>query len=197
MTDSRRPLLVTVPGATLRRALEQTPGGVPDGVELREWDLAGPPPVEPGTRIDLVVPPYMGAADRLGARSFSKALASATVHLTDDSAAMIAAPEIDIVIDATGNPAAGIRHVLACCTHGKHVVMVNVEADALAGGAGGGDGGANLGDGVGDGGEHGFRFSDGVALDPGCAARPWAMVGNPFGAGLPRCQLCRKVHLEW
>ncbi len=47
--------------------------------------------------------------------------------------ALIAAPEIEIVIDATGNPAAGIRHVLACCAHGKHIVMVNVEADALAG----------------------------------------------------------------
>ena len=46
---------------------------------------------------------------------------------------MIAAPEIDIVIDATGNPAAGIRHALAAFAHGKHVVMVNVEADALAG----------------------------------------------------------------
>ncbi|RZS68801.1 phosphoglycerate dehydrogenase-like enzyme [Agromyces ramosus] len=67
MTDARRHLLVTLPGATLRRELERTPGGVPDGVELREWGLAGPPPVEPGTRIDLVVPPYMGAADRLGA----------------------------------------------------------------------------------------------------------------------------------
>ena len=38
-----------------------------------------------------------------------------------------------MVIDATGHPAAGIAHVLACCEHGKHVVMVNVEADALAG----------------------------------------------------------------
>ena len=37
------------------------------------------------------------------------------------------------MIDATGIPAAGIRHVLACCEHGKHIVMVNVEADALAG----------------------------------------------------------------
>ncbi|HEX2185231.1 MAG TPA: SAF domain-containing protein, partial [Chloroflexota bacterium] len=27
----------------------------------------------------------------------------------------------------------GIRHALACCRHGKHVVMVTVEADALAG----------------------------------------------------------------
>ncbi|MFZ9379337.1 MAG: SAF domain-containing protein, partial [Burkholderiaceae bacterium] len=40
---------------------------------------------------------------------------------------------IDIVIDATGSPAAGIQHVLACCEYGKHIVMVNVEADALAG----------------------------------------------------------------
>ena len=37
------------------------------------------------------------------------------------------------MIDATGSPAAGIRHALLCCAHGKHIVMVNVEADALAG----------------------------------------------------------------
>lgn len=62
-----RPLLVTVPGATLRRALEQTTGGVPEGVELVEWDLAGPPPAAASGRpIDMVVPPYMGAAERLG-----------------------------------------------------------------------------------------------------------------------------------
>ncbi|MDR6905550.1 phosphoglycerate dehydrogenase-like enzyme [Agromyces sp. 3263] len=66
MTESPR-LLVTVPGATLRRALERTPGGVPDGVEVLQWDLEGPPPVASGRRIDLVVPPYMGAAARLGA----------------------------------------------------------------------------------------------------------------------------------
>ncbi|MDH3515098.1 MAG: Gfo/Idh/MocA family oxidoreductase [Gammaproteobacteria bacterium] len=59
--------------------------------------------------------------------------ALATVRFTDDAAALIAADEVEIVIDATGSPAAGIRHVLACCEHGKHVVMVNVEADALAG----------------------------------------------------------------
>ena len=35
--------------------------------------------------------------------------------------------------DATGSPSAGIGHVLACCAAGKHIVMVNVEADALAG----------------------------------------------------------------
>ena len=53
--------------------------------------------------------------------------------ITDDTAAQIAHPDTDVVIDATGNPAVGIRNVLACCEHRKHIVMVNVEADALAG----------------------------------------------------------------
>ena len=71
--------------------------------------------------------------ERIAAKSFDEARSKATTHITDDAMAMIASPHVDIVIDATGSPAAGIRHVLACCKHGKHVVMVNVEADALAG----------------------------------------------------------------
>ncbi len=46
---------------------------------------------------------------------------------------MIASPFVDIVIDATGSPAAGIRHALKAFAAGKHIVMVNVEADVLAG----------------------------------------------------------------
>ncbi|MDH3739438.1 MAG: Gfo/Idh/MocA family oxidoreductase, partial [Alphaproteobacteria bacterium] len=53
--------------------------------------------------------------------------------ITDDAMAVIAGDDIDVVIDATGSPAAGIAHALACCEHGKHIVMVNVEADVLAG----------------------------------------------------------------
>ena len=37
------------------------------------------------------------------------------------------------VVDATGHPGAGIRHARAAIAAGKHVVMVNVEADVLAG----------------------------------------------------------------
>jgi len=40
---------------------------------------------------------------------------------------------VDVVIEATGNPAAGIAHALQAIEAGKPVVMVNVEADALAG----------------------------------------------------------------
>jgi predicted homoserine dehydrogenase-like protein len=40
---------------------------------------------------------------------------------------------IDVVVEATGNPAVGIKHARAAIGGGKHVVMVNVEADVLAG----------------------------------------------------------------
>jgi predicted homoserine dehydrogenase-like protein len=57
----------------------------------------------------------------------------AQVSFVACGAELIASDRVEIVIDATGSPAAGIAHVLACCQHRKHVVMVNVEADALAG----------------------------------------------------------------
>ncbi len=71
--------------------------------------------------------------EKFGARSPAEAARGGATCVTDDAFAVIAAPEVEIVIDATGHPAAGIRHALACCAHGKHIVMVNVEADALAG----------------------------------------------------------------
>jgi predicted homoserine dehydrogenase-like protein len=47
------------------------------------------------------------------ARSFAAAAATGATFVTDDALALIASPEVEIVIDATGNPAAGIAHVLA------------------------------------------------------------------------------------
>jgi len=41
--------------------------------------------------------------------------------------------EVEIVIEATGSPAAGIAHARAAIAAGRHIVMVNVEADVLAG----------------------------------------------------------------
>jgi predicted homoserine dehydrogenase-like protein len=40
---------------------------------------------------------------------------------------------VDVVVEATGDPAAGIAHALAAIEARKPIVMVNVEADALAG----------------------------------------------------------------
>ncbi|MBV9553965.1 MAG: Gfo/Idh/MocA family oxidoreductase, partial [Alphaproteobacteria bacterium] len=44
-----------------------------------------------------------------------------------------AADDVDVVVEATGSPPAGIAHARAAIAAGKHVVMVNVEADVLAG----------------------------------------------------------------
>ena len=59
----------------------------------------------------------------------------AATHFTDDGASAAARDDVDVVIEATGNPRAGIAHARAAIAHGKHIVMVNVEADVLAGAA--------------------------------------------------------------
>ena len=46
---------------------------------------------------------------------------------------LAARDDVDVVIDATGHPEAGILHARAAIAGGKHIVMVNVEADVLAG----------------------------------------------------------------
>ena len=73
------------------------------------------------------------AEDRLGAAGIDAAAKQRSVCLTDDFQEIVNAGEIEVVIDATGDPAAGIRHALASIEAGKHIVMVNVEADVLAG----------------------------------------------------------------
>ncbi len=40
---------------------------------------------------------------------------------------------LDVIVEATGVPEAGARHAQAAIAHGKHVVMVNKEADATVG----------------------------------------------------------------
>ena len=56
-----------------------------------------------------------------------------SVHFTDDANAMMASGKVDVVVEATGNPAAGLNHARGAIKNGLHIVMVNVEADVLAG----------------------------------------------------------------
>ena len=57
----------------------------------------------------------------------------ARTRFTDDALDAMRAGDVDVVVEATGNPAAGIAHARAAFAAGKHIVMVNVEADVLAG----------------------------------------------------------------
>jgi predicted homoserine dehydrogenase-like protein len=54
-------------------------------------------------------------------------------RFVDDAAAMIALSEVEVVVEATGHAPAGISHARRAIREGKHIIMVNVEADVLAG----------------------------------------------------------------
>src|SRR4051794_17946158 len=65
--------------------------------------------------------------------SLGDAFKSGRTHITQDSSELIAFPDIEVIVEATGDPKAGIAHALRIIEHGKHVIMVNVEADVVAG----------------------------------------------------------------
>ncbi|MDA1097707.1 MAG: SAF domain-containing protein [Proteobacteria bacterium] len=70
---------------------------------------------------------------QIAAASLDDAMQSGATHIGDDAMALIAHPGLEVLIDATGDPRVGIRHCLAAIDNGKHVIMVNVEADVVAG----------------------------------------------------------------
>jgi predicted homoserine dehydrogenase-like protein len=54
-------------------------------------------------------------------------------QFTDSGLDACADDGVEVLIEATGSPTAGIAHALAAIEAGRHIVMVNVEADVLAG----------------------------------------------------------------
>ncbi|QIB33049.1 NAD(P)H-dependent oxidoreductase [Ancylobacter pratisalsi] len=89
---------------------------------------------------DLSAPRARAALERTGwdtdaavATSFDQALRTGRTMLTEDAEALISADGLDVVIEATGSPAAGAAHALKAIAHDRHIVMVTVEADVLVG----------------------------------------------------------------
>ena len=90
-------------------------------------------PSTPGLRVSAIAdlePDRARAACR--AAGWSDDLVAATAF-TDDALSAAARADVDVVVEATGRPEAGIRHARGAFAAGKHIVMVNVEADVLAG----------------------------------------------------------------
>jgi len=87
------------------------------------------PGLEVGVVCDLSPDRAKAACRQVG---WEAARISAT-RFCDDAIDAIDRFDIDVVVEATGNPAAGLRHARAAIRKGRHVVMVNVEADVLAG----------------------------------------------------------------
>jgi predicted homoserine dehydrogenase-like protein len=72
-------------------------------------------------------------AEQYSAASLDHAVKTRATHVTAGAEQLIQCPGIEVIVEATGIPEAGIVHAIKAIEHGKHIVMVNVEADALAG----------------------------------------------------------------
>ncbi|MEO5324021.1 flagellar biosynthesis protein FlgA [Mesorhizobium sp. CC13] len=72
-------------------------------------------------------------AEMVSRRNIEDAVREGRIGLTEYPLDLIRSPFVDIVVEATGDPLAGARHALECFRFRKHVLMVNVEADALVG----------------------------------------------------------------
>jgi predicted homoserine dehydrogenase-like protein len=67
------------------------------------------------------------------ASAFASALEAGKTAITQDAQLVCTSDHIDVVIDATGKPAVGAEIGLTAMEHGKHLVMMNVEADVTIG----------------------------------------------------------------
>jgi predicted homoserine dehydrogenase-like protein len=70
---------------------------------------------------------------RLEAQSAEQALREGSTWITEDWKALASLPQLDVVVECTGNPIAAVEHCLEAFRQGKHVVNVTVEADAFCG----------------------------------------------------------------
>lgn len=92
--------------------------------------------LKPGAAARSVEIAY-GTADRVqqvsSATAANAAMEAGRIAVTDNVDALLEAGLIDVVVDATGVPAVGAEIGLRAMEHGKHLVMMNVEADVTIG----------------------------------------------------------------
>jgi len=90
-------------------------------------------PRTPGVRLVMIADLAPANARANLERVGWSAAAIAATPIVEDWQKLVSHPEIDIVIEATGNPVAAVEHILSAFSHGKHVINVTVEADAFCG----------------------------------------------------------------
>ena len=89
---------------------------------------------------DIDVPKARAALRRTGwsesryaAGGFAEALRDGTTFVTDSADDLLREPRVEVILEVTGNPIIGSYHAVQAIDNGKHVIMVNVEADCMVG----------------------------------------------------------------
>jgi predicted homoserine dehydrogenase-like protein len=83
--------------------------------------------------IDIAFREKGHARDASTTDGINAAIEAGKIAVTTDANAILNSGLIDVVIDATGIPAVGAEIGLRAMEHGKHLVMMNVEADVTIG----------------------------------------------------------------
>lgn len=129
--DTGKPIRIGVIGSGEMGTDLVTQGMLMPGLEIAAISTR-----RPHTALDALQIAYGHKDDgrEVSTRSkMSEALEMGKTAITTDSELMVTAPEIDVVIDATGKPGVAADIDLTAMEHGKHVVMMNVEADVTIG----------------------------------------------------------------
>lgn len=102
-----------MPGIRVAAAVDVDPARVREAVRIAELD----------TKV----------VDCASAERIDAAIAEGHMACCADFATMLQAEGVDVVIDATGVPDIGAQVAIGAMEHGKHIVMMNVEADVTVG----------------------------------------------------------------
>lgn len=71
--------------------------------------------------------------ERYAAGSLDEAVRTGGTHVLESADRLIEHPAVEVILEITGNPIIGTYHAVKSIDNGKHIVMVNVEADCMVG----------------------------------------------------------------
>lgn len=128
--DENRPIRVGVIGSG-----EMGTDLVTQGMLMRGIEIAAIATRRPHTAREAMTIAYGDDSHAVEADTRSKvsdAIARKKIAITS-AETLVTTPEIDVVIDATGKPGVAADYDLLAMEHGKHLVMMNVEADVTIG----------------------------------------------------------------
>ncbi|CAN5442614.1 Gfo/Idh/MocA family oxidoreductase [soil metagenome] len=71
--------------------------------------------------------------ERYSAASLDEAARTGGTAVIDSADDLLRHPAVEVILEITGNPLIGTYHAVTAIDNGKHVIMVNVEADCMVG----------------------------------------------------------------
>jgi len=128
--ESGRPIRIGVIGSGEMGTDLVTQGALMRAVHVCAF--ATPRPHTPREALLIPSVTHDRAAKRGGTKTAHAAIETGKIAITS-AETLVTTPLLDVIIDATGKPGVAADYDLMAMEHGKHLVMMNVEADVTIG----------------------------------------------------------------